>query len=545
MNKKASKKASLLLLCIVCGVLILFLAFGLQESADVSIILENNNDDVSATAILSYDESSVSINSYENETGDLYLFLPADTQGKRATIESNDLLQNSQKGTSISNGTSLLLSTGKTLTILTGSSIPSIYILLQNDLSYIQEDKTNSDSGTIEIIDSTGSYLYRGELEKIKGRGNTSWEADKKPYNITLGDSVCLMDDETPANRYSLLASSDITFLRNRISNELANVAGVVSLESFPVNVYINGSYEGVYELSRKVNTDNLGITDLEKENETLNESQTSLLQETTGITWDDWNHSETGKWWNYEREPEDLTGGYLLEADDTLRYGKEESGFILNSGAYIVSKSPKLLSEGEYQYISTYLQDCETVLSSSVGLDNYDALSSYLDIDSFVGKYLVEEISKNIDSSSSSQYLYKDIGSVLYAGPVWDYDWAYGCDRIQEGIDYSDPEGFSAKEITGDFNWWQYLYYNKAFYQDVVSKYEDTVYPWLNELVETTLTQWKEEMTNSAVMDYLRWDRDSDRTKAESHYEEEIEEVRQFLEERKEFLYDEWVVSD
>ena len=204
-------------------------------------------------------------------------------------------------------------------------------------------------------------------------------------------------------------------------------------------------------------------------------------------------------------------------------------------------------------RYISSYVQECENVMRESVGLDDYQALSAYIDIPSFVGKYLVEEVSKNIDCSSTSQYFYKDQDGLLHAGPVWDYDWAYGVERIQEEIDYMDPTGFSARDIPGSLIWWQLLYYNNAFYQDVVSLYESVLYPWLNELVETGLIQWAQELSASAVMDYLRWGRvnnDSQETSlspaalteaARQAYMDQVEQVRSFLAARKEFLYGEW----
>ena len=91
---------------------------------------------------------------------------------------------------------------------------------------------------------------------------------------------------------------------------------------------------------------------------------------------------------------------------------------------------------------------------------------------------------------------------------------------------------------------------------------YENVLYPWLNELVETGLNQWAQELSASAVMDYLRWDLAASETdtaasddtsayddaasspvqKAYQAYQEQVEQVRSFLSVRKEFLYREWV---
>ncbi len=549
-------------LFLLLGIFLLFCFSALKQSHTVYISIRSGDGEVPViTAQLTSGETSISIDAWCSDTGEYYLFLPSWAEGRLIQTEGSGLQTVSGEGSKsfslpiLSSGQSFRLEGGQTLTILTGSQIPSVYLTLKHDLSHISSDQEQSDSGQALILSGDGETVYAGGLEKIKGRGNTSWEQEKKPYNITLQDSVTLPGMTGQTTDYSLVSSSDLTFLRNRISNEMGELAGTGSMACIRVNLYINNSFEGVYELYQRITPENMNLTDLEELTEQANplRSEESLNQLTTGLTLDDWNQSITGKWWDYENNPENITGGYILEADNAMRYSGEASGFILESGAYMVAKSPAYLSEAQYQYISSYVQECENVMRESVGLDDYQALSAYIDIPSFVGKYLVEEVSKNIDCSSTSQYFYKDQDGLLHAGPVWDYDWAYGVERIQEEIDYMDPTGFSARDIPGSLIWWQLLYYNNAFYQDVVSLYESVLYPWLNELVETGLTQWAQELSASAVMDYLRWGRvnnDSQETSlspaalteaARQAYMDQVEQVRSFLAARKEFLYGEW----
>lgn len=549
-------------LFLLLGIFLLFCFSALKQSHTVYISIRSGDGEVPViTAQLTSGETSISIDAWCSDTGEYYLFLPSWAEGRLIQTEGSGLQTVSGEGSKsfslpiLSSGQSFRLEGGQTLTILTGSQIPSVYLTLKHDLSHISSDQEQSDSGQALILSGDGETVYAGGLEKIKGRGNTSWEQEKKPYNITLQDSVTLPGMTGQTTDYSLVSSSDLTFLRNRISNEMGELAGTGSMACIRVNLYINNSFEGVYELYQRITPENMNLTDLEELTEQANplRSEESLNQLTTGLTLDDWNQSITGKWWDYENNPENITGGYILEADNAMRYSGEASGFILESGAYMVAKSPAYLSESQYQYISSYVQECENVMRESVGLDDYQALSAYIDIPSFVGKYLVEEVSKNIDCSSTSQYFYKDQDGLLHAGPVWDYDWAYGVERIQEEIDYMDPTGFSARDIPGSLIWWQLLYYNNAFYQDVVSLYESVLYPWLNELVETGLIQWAQELSASAVMDYLRWGRVSVGGEASTSstatlmeaagqaYMDQVEQVRSFLSARKEFLYSEW----
>lgn len=539
-----SRRTRMIILSVLVFLFIIGLWLGKEQSQTVFVrFFQDASAETAVIAEIQSEDSLIIVNAFSTDAGNYYMFLPSWAEGKTLAVDGPAA---SFSAGTVESGMSFAADGEDTLTVLTGSEIPSVFLTLEHDLTYISSDKELSDSGQAVILDAGGNSIYAGGLEKIKGRGNTSWEQEKKPFNMTLEGVVSIPGTSGMASEFALVASSDISFLRNRISNEMAKAMGAPYVEGACVNLYVNGIFQGVYEIYQKITPDSLGIWDLEAETEHLNRLQGSVSQATTGAALDDWNQSVTGKWWEFETEPEDNTGGYLLEMDHAGRYANEPSGFTLNSGACVVVKSPARLSEAQYLYISAYIQACEDVMVSSVGEGGRDALSQYIDIPSFVAKYLVEEVSKNIDSSSTSQYFYKDREGVLYAGPVWDYDWAYGVDRMQEDIDYLDPEGFSAREIPGTLTWWQLLYYNGEVYQDIVSVYEEILYPYLNRLVQSELSLWEEEITESAVMDYLRWNRcgSSDIEKIRDDYHRQAEAVVNFLSVRKEFLHREWTMD-
>lgn len=495
-----------------------------------------------------------------------YLFLPCYAEGKRLKLDAalqdeavqDAVVQETESGRTangggqndtrpgtfglrVQNGMSLWAG-GRQLTVLTGSRIPSVFLTLKQELSWLEADQENIGSGAAAIVSPEGEVLYSGSLEQIHGRGNTSWEQEKKPFSIRLEDSVSLFGLRS-ARKFSLVSSTDRTFLRNTISNEMGEQLGLITAGRQLVELYINGAYQGVYEFCEKIDTGLTGIYDLEQDTEELNRSRRPPQQLTTGVFLDDWNHSVTGKWWDLAVDPADITGGYLLEAEDSTRYAAGLSGFTLNSGGYFVPKSPELLSEKQYAYLSAYLQDCETAMVESVGAEDYGRLPAYIDLPSFRAKYLLEEVSKNIDCSASSQFFYKDRNSLLTAGPPWDYDWAYGVVRSYGDIDFADPEGFSARDVPGAFVWWQLLYFNDAFYRDMTQTYRTQLYPWLGELIASRLPEWEDWLADSAVMDYARWDTQGPSRPEEyrQEYHGQVAAVAGFLAQRKEFLAREW----
>lgn len=479
--------------------------------------------------------------------GDAYwLFLPGFVRDERLTIngsESGKVMNDRIVGLTDAQNTGA--AEDASLHVLTGSAQPVIFLSTEHDISYVQADETKqtSDVGDALIVLADGGIAYNGELEDIHGRGNASWDQDKKGYSISLENEAEIPGLSAAGSEFALVSHSDTSYVRNRISQQVTRAAGGLALEYVTVDLYINGEYQGLYELHEKVTTQTLGITNLASANKKANKGSKDLVCETTGETIDDWNWSVTGKWWSYTNEPADISGGYILEANDALRYDEKESGFITTTGVYLTMKSPSKLTRGEYDYISSYTQLVEDTMIAAVGSDTYENLSALIDVPSFEAKYLIEEISKNIDSCVTSQFFYKDAGGIMYAGPVWDHDWAYGVDRVQEDVDYSDPEGFSANVITGSLTWYQLLYYNQAFQNEVKALYRDTVSARVREIAGEEIALWQREMEDSAVMDLLLWNRyDSDDpdTVRQAYYADGAA-VAEFLLERDAFLLSAW----
>lgn len=523
------------------SLLLLFVVLWTERYESAVRVTVSGDSDAPVVAVVKAGGDAVEIAA--SRIGDTYwLFLPGTAEGRALLVDgrSDGRVTNDRLLSAVdSNGQELAVH------VLTGSAQPGLFLTTEGDFSVVQEDedKEAAEDGDALILLPSGALAFNGELEDIHGRGNASWDQDKKGYNIELGEAVELPGFSGAYEEYALVSHTDKSYVRNRTSLEIMRAAGGLALDYITVDLYVNGEYQGLYELHEKVTAETVGVTDLAQINKDRNASLGEPQQETTGVYADDWNASVTGKWWNYTNEPFDVTGGYIIEANDAVRYEERRSGFLTNMGAYFTMKSPSRLSRAEYDYISTYVQQVEDTMVSSVGSDSYEALSALIDVPSFEAKYLVEEISKNIDTCVTSQFYYKDAGGLLYAGPVWDHDWAYGVDRIQEDVDYTDPTGFSANVITGAFPWYQLLYYNQGFQSDVKSLYINQLSAAVLDIAATRIPEWQQEMEHSAVMDLVRWNsfETSDPDEVRSQFYAEGEHVSQFLIERDAFLMEQW----
>jgi hypothetical protein len=98
------------------------------------------------------------------------------------------------------------------------------------------------------------------------------------------------------------------------------------------------------------------------------------------------------------------------------------------------------------FEKIKADVQQVEDVLYSGNFTDPAQGYRKYIDVDSFIDWFLVQEISKNVDSRFAySVYMYYNPDTGKYhMGPVWDFDFAFG------NLNYTDAqyaEGFWVKE--------------------------------------------------------------------------------------------------
>ncbi len=174
-------------------------------------------------------------------------------------------------------------------------------------------------------------------------------------------------------------------------------------------------------------------------------------------------------------------------------------------------------------------------------------------DLDSLVRKYMIEEISKNYDAHKSSQYFFKDSDSVdpfLYAGPVWDYDSAWGNYARKEKPEAAAPEGLNVAHGGFKYSWWPALARQKDFSEAVKETYAVAFRPLLCVLTGEekapegcglrSLDAYAEELSVSAEMNFTRWNVLNHETRAiktGKTYRENIDYLREFIAARRTYL--------
>ncbi|MFR1190250.1 MAG: CotH kinase family protein, partial [Oscillospiraceae bacterium] len=333
-----------------------------------------------------------------------------------------------------------------TVHIAQSANIGALYITSDDPAAqgrdFVDASKSNIATGSLLVVNKDGEEIYNGALKQLKARGNTTFtNAEKKSYQIKLDGKVDLIACGDKVKTWTLLADyNDATLMRDKMFKDLAKSLGMpYTASSDWVDLYYDGVYRGTYLVSEKnsVNGTGVDITDMEKAYEGLNSgygenASTAIAENKYGQTY----QYTTGL-----TEPENITGGYLLELNGTKlndsynpKYD-EASGFITGKGSAMNVKSPEWCGKDAMAYISEYYQEFEDAVYAQDADGNYTGYNAqtgkyyyeYCDLTSLVQAYLMQYLSGNSDAFYSSFYFYKDVDGLMYAGPVWDLEQTCG----------------------------------------------------------------------------------------------------------------------
>ncbi len=270
-------------------------------------------------------------------------------------------------------------------------------------------------------------------IKKVKGRGNTTWDLDKKPFNITYKDNIQL--DGMKGKKWSLLANAqDSSLMRNRLMYDISHEVGMVyACDSRFVDMFVNGDYKGLYQFTQKIELGkNTVMPDLE---EPIVEEE---VDEDTGET----------------LTPPTSDFDFVLEIDMAEKAASAgDLTFYSSRGQLMTHKVPDEPTSAQVSFMKKKYNAFEDALYR----DDMQALEKLIDIEDLARAYLINEIAKNLDGALTSCYfVYNSDTGMFYASPVWDYDNGLGntigiADRkdINGNVLYiTSPSGWYTREV-------------------------------------------------------------------------------------------------
>ncbi|MCF2619594.1 phosphodiester glycosidase family protein [Oscillibacter valericigenes] len=398
--------------------------------------------------------------------------------------------------------------TAFTVRIMQATSLPTIYLTSTDaktqGRSYVDSSKQNTTTAALKMIDTAGSEISTMGIKELKARGNSTFTyAAKKSYQMKLETASDLLQNGENVKTWVLLANYfDATLMHDKLFKDMAAALGMPYTASCDwVNLYYDGEYRGVYLLSEKnaVKDTGINITDLEAAYEDLNPAYGTNMSTSTGT-------NAYGGSYTYTTgltDPTDITGGYLLELNHNAP--DEVNGFVTKQGKGVNVKSPEWCGDAAMKYISEYYQAFENAVYATDGNGNYTGINEdgkhyydYVDRDSLVKIFLLQELALSPDGFISSLYFYKDANGIMYAGPIWDQDMTLGTGWSK----YISPD-------TTDYHYLaEALIQIPDFREAVIAYYNEIFAPQANALIAEngTIRGYADCLTDSAEMNFVLW---------------------------------------
>jgi hypothetical protein len=362
-----------------------------------------------------------------------------------------------------------------------------------NGKQIVDEPKILADMGIIWNGEGKENHTnaqynhYNGKIG-IEIRGSSSQMFPKKSYGFETRDEngadidfplLGLPEEED----WILYAPySDKSLIRNVLTFALASRLGHYVPRCRFVELFINKEYWGIYVLMEKIKRENTRV-----DIATLNPDET---------------------------EGEDLTGGYIVKIDKTTGSGGDGwySKYKNANGnttfyQFEVPADDEIVAE-QRNYIQNYIDEFEDAVYNRK-FEGEGSYRNYIDVLSFIDFILVSELTKNVDAYRLSTFLHKDKGGKLNAGPIWDFNLAYG------NADYLDAWNTYNFQIHAEMQgdhwgnpfWWPALWGDRLFVNQMKCRWNEMrENAWSNQQIFEVADSLVAAMGSAVTRNFDRW---------------------------------------
>ena len=277
------------------------------------------------------------------------------------------------------------------------SGVPVIRIDTQEGAPIADRETWISTTFSLTDANNPANNINKTDFrDQIRGRGNSTWGYPKKAYRVRFRDNTSLFGLAAHRNWILLAEFQDPTFLMNVVAFELGG--NVFDHQPFTntyrhVQVYLNGSYNGLYLLTehRQASPDGIGAPGR------------AALHPTQG-----W-FVEVDDYW--DEDPKFRTTRYNLP----IMIGSPEA-----------PTDPANSNNPFYNFIKNDLnQLCDRMSAFSFPENGYRDL---IDMDTFIDFIMVNDLVLNGElRHPKSVYCHKGTNGKISMGMLWDFDWGYG----------------------------------------------------------------------------------------------------------------------
>ena len=266
------------------------------------------------------------------------------------------------------------------------------------------------------LNESTVKFMAVGPIAWYQSRIHTSLQLGKNEFDLVFSTGHSLLDSPVGKTWSLYTNKGDKTMLRNRTAFDLSEMSALEYTPRFNhVNFMLNGRYYGTYLLGE----------DLE-----VSEGRVNVGDD-----------------------------GFLMGVGTDVAGVSFNTGYLENPVSILAPKASQ--SEASQAYLSRFVASAERALFASDFANAASGWQKYMDMDSFVDYYLINEIAKNANGAFKKNCMMSLArGGKLKMGPVWDFESAFNTS--------SSYNGFVVKNST----WYARLFKDPAFVAKVKERF-------------------------------------------------------------------------
>ncbi len=401
---------------------------------------------------------------------------------------------------------------------LTSSNLPILVIDTQGK-QIVDETRISAHLGIIDngkgrrnaIGDPYNGYdgwiaiERRGSATGNYPKGNYRFETqDEQGENLNV--SLLGMPEENDWILYGPYID-DPSLIRNVLAYRWSLAMGRYASRVRFCELVLNGNYQGVYVLMEKLKRDKnrIDVSELDPD----------------------------------DIAGDSLTGGYIIKIDKWE--GENVGGWWSNSRIFYQYHYPHKedIQPQQISYIRNFMNAFENAMKSANPSDPSIGYPKYIDLDSFVDHFILNEVCKNVDAYRISAFFFKDRDSKkkgkLHAGPIWDFNLTLGRswfpqDRfVTEGwqVDYGETHPWDDYQVPF---FWNVLVHQSEFVDRALKRWTelrknifsiDSMYATIDRLVDT--------LSEARTRNLQRWPEMDD----EFSYDQEIRLMKEWIAKR------------